>query len=244
MMAEIKEINGKRFLLLPDELSFSQLELFKLKDGFYLLTVPLEKPKKQPKPEEKLSEEEKELLIDLSLIKFEKRTLANVKAALSKKQLELLKSLIRRGYVSIFKKGKYKDRAVLNFSDRIFEMLKHEKKKMMESREKEREKQKPFQSAKPFFTLNKSMQREISELVANGYIAVLGMDGKVYVARPKDFYPLSNKIKAALKNEEKSVEEIARELGEDDESVNVAIKILWAHSELAEVRKGVFMLVE
>lgn len=243
MMAEIKEINGKRFLLLPDELSFSQLELFKLKDGFYLLTVPLEQPKKRPKPEEKLSEEEKELLIDLSLIKFEKRTLANVKKALSKRQLELLKSLIRRGYVSIFKKGKYKDRAVLNFSDRIFEMLKHEK-KMMEKREKEREKQKPFQSTKSFFALNKSMQREISELVAKGYIAVLGMDEKVYVARTRDFYTISNKIKAALKNEEKSVEGIARELGEDEESVNVAIKILWAKGELAEVRKDVFMLVE
>lgn len=243
MMAEIRELNGKRFLLLPDELSFSQLELFKLKDGFYLLTVPLEQPKIRPKPEEKLSEEEKELLIDLSLIRFEKRTLANVKKALSKKQLELLKSLMRRGYVSIFKKGKYKDRAVLNFSDRIFEMLKHEK-KMMDDREKEREKQKPFQSTKSFLTLNKSMQMEISELVAKGYIAVLGMDEKLYVARANDFYAISNKIKAALKNEEKSVEGIARELGEDEESVNVAIKILWAKGELVEVRKDVFMLVE
>lgn len=242
MRAEIKEINGKRFLLLPDELSSSQPEIFKLKDGFYLLTVPLEQPKKQ-KPEEKLSEEEKNLLIDLSLVRFEKRTLANVKKALSKKQLELLKSLIKRGYVSIFKKGKYKDVGVLNFSDRIFEMLKEEKKKMRESAEKE-EKQKPFQSAKPFFTLSKSMQREISELVAKGYLAVVGMDGKAYVARARDFYALSNKIKEALKNEEKSVEEIARELGEDDEAVGVVLKILWAKGEVVEARKDVFMLVE
>jgi len=121
MRAEIKEIGSKKYLLLPEEISSSQLEIFKLKDGFYLLTVPLERPKPE---KEKLSEEEKQLLINLSLIKFEKRTLANVKKLLSKKQLELLKNLIKRGYVSIFKKGKYKDVGVLNFSDKIFAMLK------------------------------------------------------------------------------------------------------------------------
>ncbi|GEM_PF-2205206 len=242
MRAEVKEIDGKRFILLPDDIPYPELEIFKLKDGFYLLTIPLEPPKK-PKAEEKLSEEEKKLLIDLSMIRFEKRTPANVKKALSKKQLELLKSLIRRGYVSIFKKGKYKDVGVLNFSDRIFEMLKEEKRRMRENAEKE-EKKMPLQSAKPFFALSKNMQKEISELAAKGHIAVVGMDGKVYVARARDFYALSNKIKKALKNEEKSVAEIAGELGEDYEAVDVVLKILWAKGEVVEARKDVFALVE
>ncbi|MGB9719852.1 MAG: hypothetical protein ACPL06_04660, partial [Candidatus Anstonellales archaeon] len=243
MKVEVREMNGKKFMLLPDEISSSQLEVFKLKDGFYLLTVPLEQQKKQPKAEEKLSEEEKRLLIDLSLIKFEKRTLANVKNTLSKKQLELLKSLIKRGYVSIFKKGKYKDIGVLNFTDQVFGMLKEEARRIKEKTEQV-EKQGQFQSAKPFFTLSKNMQRDVAELVAKGYLAVIGMDNKIYVARAKDFSVLSNKIKEALKKEEKGVGEIARELGEDDEAVGVALKILWARGEVIEARKNVFMLVE
>jgi len=241
MKAEIKEIEGKKYLLLPEDLSSSWLELFKLKDGFYLLTVPLEEVKKQPAPEEKLSEEEKRLLIDLSLIRFEKRTLANVKKSLSKKQLELLKSLIKRGYVSIFKKGKYKDVGVLNFSDKIFAMLKEEKRKI---KEKEEEKKEGLESTKPFFTLTKDRQNEVNELVARGYIAVMGMDNKIYIARQRDFYTLSNKIKKALMNEEKSAEEIARELGEDAEAVSVVLKILWAKGEVMEARKDLFALVE
>lgn len=246
MKAEIKEIDGKRYLLLPPEISSKDLEIFKLKDGFYLLTFPLEQQKKQqkeqPKSGEELTEEEKQLLINLSLIKFEQRTLASVKKMLSKRQLELLESLIKRGYVSIFKKGKYKDVGVLNFTDEVFAMLKEEKRKMKEKEEK-KEREKPY-SSKPFFTLTKDMQNEVSELAAKGYLAVMGMDNKIYVARPKDFSMLARRIKEVLKNEEKSAAEIATELGEDYETVNVVLKILWARGEVIEVRKDIFMLVE
>ncbi|MEM4707080.1 MAG: hypothetical protein QXL47_00535 [Candidatus Anstonellales archaeon] len=243
MKAEIRDIEGKKYLLLPSAISSQELEIFKLKDGFYLLTFPLEQPKKEP--EEKLSEEEKQLLIDISMIRFEQRTLANVKKMLSKKQLDLLKSLIKRGYVSIFKKGKYKDVGVLNFTDEVFAMLKEEKKKMRESAEaKKEEKEKAPYSEKPFFILSKDRQNEIGEFVAKGYLAVIGMDNKIYVARAKNFLALSSKIKEALKHEEKTVGEIARELGEDSEAVDVVLKILWAQGEVMEARKDVFALVE
>jgi len=88
------------------------------------------------------------------------------------------------------------------------------------------------------------MQKETGVLVSKGYLAVIGMDNKIYAARHRDFYTLSNKIKEALKNEEKSIEEIATELGEDLENVNVVLKILWAKGEVLEVRKDVFALVE
>jgi len=137
---------NRSFVELPPELRDQQeMEIFQLREGYYLLTVPLgqqtgQKEDKQTQPAQSQSfqpakgageagsggpgmgESERMVLRKLLAIRFEMRTPANVARQLSKEELELLKQLERRGFVNVFRGSKYKD-GVYNISDSIYPLL-------------------------------------------------------------------------------------------------------------------------
>ncbi|MFH1222159.1 MAG: hypothetical protein V1492_03680, partial [Candidatus Micrarchaeota archaeon] len=116
---------GRCFIELPEDLlAVDALELFKLKDGYYLLSLPLGEKQAAPvqRPMQMPSEEEKNVIKKLLAIKFESRTPAYVSKALSARELEVLQEVEKKKYVNVFKGEKYKG-GVYNISDTVYGQL-------------------------------------------------------------------------------------------------------------------------
>lgn len=130
--------NGKKYLQLPEELAEqTELELFALKDGFYLLSMSFGSQSQTQTPvasissnsmvkestretanEKKLSEEETSVIKKLLSVRFEGRTPEKIQSILSNTEQSTLKSLEQKGLVWIFKGKKYATGSgVYNISD-------------------------------------------------------------------------------------------------------------------------------
>jgi len=130
------------FIELPKEFaSADEVELFTLRDGYYLLSLPLPEDKKleaghmtqNPQPEtqdarpatqdSRPTEEEIIVLRKLQSVKFSDRTPENVMKLLSENEKTVLRSVEKKGFANVFKGNKYKD-GVYNISDKVFPLLK------------------------------------------------------------------------------------------------------------------------
>ena len=124
-MAKIRILRKgeKAYIELPPEMSGSpELELFQLREGYYLLSVPLGQAAPHPQQTGGLNEREKAVLRKLLSIRFEKRTPAYVKEELTPEELEVLSGLEGKGLVNVFRGSKYKD-GVYNIKDSIYPHL-------------------------------------------------------------------------------------------------------------------------
>src|SRR5512143_2977870 len=112
-MAKIRIIKrqDKGYIELPPDLAQNEeLELFQLKDGFYLLSVELKAAgPAEPALGKGISDQERAVLKKLLSIKFENRVPANVSRMLDEREKEVLKELERKGLVSVYKGKKYVD---------------------------------------------------------------------------------------------------------------------------------------
>lgn len=132
--ARILRQQNRCFLELPKEMqTFDEVELFQLRDGYYLVTLPLpsvtqagtEAKREQDGGAQNkivLSDAERSVLKKLLSIRFESRTPDHVATALSKEEGATLKELEAKGFVNVFRGTKYKD-GVYNISDGIYPIL-------------------------------------------------------------------------------------------------------------------------
>jgi len=132
--ARILRQQNRCFLELPKEMqTYDEVELFQLKDGYYLVTLPLPnvaqsgadaKREGDGRAQNKivLSDAERSVLKKLLSIRFENRTPDHVASALSKDEGVVLKELEAKGFVNVFRGTKYKD-GVYNISDGIYPIL-------------------------------------------------------------------------------------------------------------------------
>jgi hypothetical protein len=135
----LRRQNGAYIELPKEILHYDELELFQLRDGYYLLTVPLGTAGNETKTQGKaagaavrgeavrgeagtLSPAERTVLKKLLGIRFEKRTPAYVGKALSEPELAVLRELERKDFVNVFRGQKYKD-GVYNIRDSIYPLL-------------------------------------------------------------------------------------------------------------------------
>src|SRR5512136_1479556 len=102
--------------------SSEEVEMFQLRDGFYLLSVPLGQGGPRPREGGGVTDQEKAVLKKLLSIQFQKRTPAYVGKALSEGEKAVLDGLEKRGFVNVFRGDKYKD-GVYNISDNIYPVL-------------------------------------------------------------------------------------------------------------------------
>ncbi|MBI5223330.1 hypothetical protein HY990_02825 [Candidatus Micrarchaeota archaeon] len=134
-MVRVIKQNDKCYLELPPDLiSFEELELFKLKDGFYLISLPLaaktvstvpksvSAPVKPPTISTQMSDQQRAVLKKLMSIRFENRTPEQVSKSLTDEEKLILKEIERRGFVNIFKGIKYRD-GVYNINDSAYSQM-------------------------------------------------------------------------------------------------------------------------
>ncbi len=256
-MARIRVIRRqeKGYIELPADLARNdEIELFQLRDGYYLVSLPLGQPQKAAavQPKEQVSEEEKAVLRKLLSIRFENRVPAYVGKALTEQEKSVLGGLERRGLVNVFKGKKYVD-GVYNIADSIYPLLSQKEKAGLREAQPQAPAEAPPPQVNSIGLLNSrgyiiiTDKREAyilseqlnGQMKSGGVVGVKGFDNKFYVVTRDYFTSASAKIASVLK-EEMDAPSVASAAKLDAEGCMAVLRLLAENGEIIEKKKGVF----
>jgi len=193
------------FVELPKEfLANDEAELFALRDGYYLLSQPLESrvsgsgtrtPKTQnPKPEtESASLQEIAVLQKLQSIQFKDRTPANVAKMLGEAEKAVLAGLEKKKWVNVFIGNKYKD-GVYNIADDVYPMLKN-----IIPEAKTQNHRQETQNPKPD-TGNRQLETRTAPVCKDPLCSLLMKQGFLVIRDTREARELSEKLKTDMKS--------------------------------------------
>ncbi len=261
MKTSLLKKDGKVYIQLPEEfLSLDSAEFFKLRDGYYLLTIPLESTKKDEKQKlrdkfQVLSNEEKNVLRRLLSIKFHNRTPAYVEKILSQEEKNVLNELLDKNFINIFKSKKYPN-GVYNINDKIYSVLYGKEVSASQSSQPTPSVKKERENPQGSLALLESKgyiigtSKDLSEIgakykdeIKSGRIKGLkGFDGKFYIAKAEYVERLSPLIIKQL-DREKSIEEIASNLHVESDAVRTVLHILAEAGDVIEKRRGIYAAI-
>lgn len=252
-MARVRVLRrqDKAYIEIPSDLAASaEAELFQLRDGFYLLSVPLESHGKPPNSASSgISEAERQVMKRLLSIRFEKRTPAFVGKALSEEEKSVLAGLVQKRFVNVFTGDKYRD-GVYNISDSIYPLLSG---RAQPSREQAGEAAQPRQNSGTLSVLktrgfvivqDKREAMELSERLGQEMkrgevFGVKGFDNKFYIVTRDYFTASQQKVNAALK-EDMDAPSIAEAAKLDQEGCVAVLRLMAENGEIIEKKRGVF----
>lgn len=255
---KILKKDGKSYIQLPEEFSeVEDAELFKLKEGYYLLSVPLGKPAAKPKQEgfQIPNEAEKKVLKHLLSIKFQNRTPEYVNKVLSSEEKSVLKELERKNFINVFKGRKY-PQGVYNINDKIYATL-YGKRTVKQTVKETAKPSAPEKEAKtnPADSLDKKgytvgTSKDLKEIIDKNKTAIKsgkikglkGFDGRFYIARMDYISKMSPLIIKQL-DQERSIDEIAGNLKIEPDAVRTVLHILAEAGDVIEKRKGVYAAI-
>ncbi len=264
MEAKLIKKNGKCYVQLPDSFAnLDEVELFQLKENFWLLSAPLgTKPAAKPTAESKtLTDAEKSVLQKLTKIRFADRTPSNIEKAFSPAEQETVRQLIKKGALQVFYGKKYEKTGVYNISDDVYPHISHgEIKQSAEPKTQKSQHLPPAArhaiptysqlSAAGWLVISNPRDAEQFTLdlkkagLSQNVKGVRGFDGKFYVATTKFFYAAQQKIRTVMEKKKSGmlVEEIAVEASIEPEAAGVALRILAESGEAIEKKRGLFCL--
>lgn len=228
------------YIRLPDDFrECEELELFHLRDGYYLMSRPLENGEQTRAPPAAGKEEsERKLLEKLAAIKFEKRTPLLLKE-LSKLERETLVSLEKKGAINLIKSKKY-PHGVYNIRREFYPQRNSCRRPEVVTSAAELEKQ-LFRDG--YLVVSKERQaQELSDLLQNQREAITGIksfDGKYYVVTKAH---MAKVVKALSKCKEEEVDPkvVGAMEGMHPEGILAVLKILAEGGEYME--KGNFFI--
>ncbi len=252
-MARIRVLRRqeKGYIELPADLAGNEeIELFQLRDGYYLVSVPLGQPAQERKgPGQPLSEAEKAVLRKLLSIRFENRVPAYVGRALTEQEKAVLSGLERRGLVNVFKGKKYVD-GVYSIPDSIYPLL-SQKDRQAEAPQPPREAPAPqvnsigLLNSRGYIIITDKREAYMLSEQLNGQmksgavVGVKGFDNKFYVVTRDYFSASEAKIAQALK-EEMDAPSVAAATKLDPEGCIAVLRLMAENGEIIEKKKGVF----
>jgi hypothetical protein len=129
--ARVLRRQEKAYIELPPDISGeAELEIFQLREGFYLVSIPLGQPGERPASSREggaagdrgISNEERAVMKKLLAIRFENRTPAFVEKSLDETERATLQELAAKGLVSVFRGNKYRD-GVYSISDSAYALV-------------------------------------------------------------------------------------------------------------------------
>ncbi len=248
------------YIELPKEmLGYEELELFQLKDGYYLLSVPLGEAAKEQKAAAGRGEAgvitpaERQVLKKLLSIRFEKRTPSYVAKELSEQELFVLRELERKGFVNVFTGQKYKD-GVYNISDSIYPLLSQAGQKPAAGAVPEAAPQQRYPgvssllSTRGFIIINdkneaRSLSEQLtSEMKSGAVVGVKGFDGKFY-AVTRAYFTKTQAAIAAVMKEPMDADSIAAAAKLEPEGCRAVLKLMAENGDLIEKKRGIFAAV-
>jgi len=240
MRVRVLKRQNSAYIELPKEmLDCDAVELFPLKEGYYLLSVPLGQPAPAPKSEDVT---EHSVLRKMLSIRFENRTPAYVNKSLSDKEKIVLKELERKGLVNVFKGTKYKD-GVYNINDKVYAMLAKES-QAPEPRGGSMDSSGLLVRQGYLVVLDRNEARALSEKLAQDMKsgAVLGVkafDGKFYIVTRTYLTKAQAAIMAVLK-ENMDASGIAAAAKLEPAGCLAALYVLADGGEIIEKKRGIF----
>lgn len=244
------------YMELPKELSAcDEVELFQLREGYYLLSIPLPAAGAAEAGGNRKQEavSERSVLKKLMAIRFENRTPANVDKLLSGPEKEALRELEEKRLVNVFRGTKYRD-GVYNISDAAYAFVRSEAKPGMQDRKPEGE-----AAARPapdpygllgrgFMILAdrneaRAMSDRLSDkMKAGAVVGVKGFDGKFYVVTKEYFNKAQSAIAGALK-EPMDCDSIAAAARLDPDGCRAVLRLMAENGDVIEKKKGIFAAV-
>jgi len=249
MRSRVLKRQNNAYLELPQEMADQEeVELFQLRPGYYLLTVPLGEARPAAKTKTGISEAERSVLLKLLSIKFEKRVPAYVAKVMSESEKALLKELERKGMINIFKGTKYKD-GVYNIRDSIYPLLSSAPSAPSPQAAKP-EVQTPndllaILKRQGFIVISdRNQARALSETLSQdmksgAVMGVKGFDGRFYIVTRGYLVGAQAAVSAALK-EDMDAQSIAASAKLDTEGCMAVLRIMAEAGDIIEKKKGVF----
>jgi hypothetical protein len=249
----------KGYIELPPELaSNDELELFQLRDGYYLLSVPLggaRRAPERPARDGMVSEQEKAVLRKLLSIRFENRVPAYVGKALNEQEKSVLRELERKGLVNVFKGRKYVE-GVYNINDSIYPLLAQKGEARRPDEAPAARQERPPESQPPasqiglldtrgfIIIADKREAMMLSEqlngrMKSGAVVGVKGFDNKFY-AVTRDYFTSSEAKIARVLKEEMDAPSIAEAAKLDREGCIAVLRLMAENGEIIEKKKGVF----
>ena len=254
--------DGQAYLKLPNEFAeLEEMEVFALRDGYYLLSVPLESVRSPRQETKALTESEKLMLKKLLDVKFQNRTPKNLDKTLKEDEKDLLGSLIKKGFVNIFKSNKYPD-GVYNIKDNVYPLLKgievksartetapkNEKTEGTKIPNHDTENKKPVTGESSYFVISDQKQAyEFSQQLKKSgrdkdMICLKGFDGRFYAVNKKYFLANNEKIKEALDGSS-NLAAVTKACNLELDACRAMLIILADRGDVIEKKKDVFVLV-
>lgn len=258
MRLRVLKRQGGSFIELPQELAErDEIELFQLKPGYYLLSLPLQQTQEtradeQPKPQSRrsLNEAERSVLTKLLSIRFEQRVPERVMTSLDDKEKLVLQDLERKGFVNVFHGTKYKE-GVYNIPDSIYPILSQ---KGNTGQEQPQQPQAPETTSNDLLVILKrqgyivindrnqarALSESLSQEMKNGSVAgVKGFDNKFYIVTRAYLDTAQIAIGRALK-EDMDAQSVSAATRLDAEGCMAVLRIMSEAGEILEKKKGVF----
>jgi hypothetical protein len=241
---------------------YDEVEFFQLRDGYYLLSVPLGHiTTPVPESNSQINDQERAVLKKLLTIKFENRVPSYVAKALSDAERETLKVLERKGFVNFFKGRKYVD-GVYNIPDNAYSLVQRSEKQSPSIQQSYGQSSPPsyhqssFSSlagtgssallrTKGFLIINSkqeavALSEQLAQEMKKGLVfGVKGFDNKFYIVSRDYLTSASAKISAALKKDS-DLQSIVSATKLDIDGCSAALKIMAENGDIIEKKKGIF----
>jgi hypothetical protein len=264
----LKRQNSSYVELPPDIAKQDELELFELKPGYYLLSVPLgsepgalktaqspeqnlqnQKARQNPPMPELLSGPERSVIKKLLSIRFDQRIPSNVAKLFNEDEKSILRELQRRGLVNVFKSLKYKD-GVYNIKDSAFTLAQKGAEEGGRGTGSSATQAQPSDlvailKTRGFIVMNdrnqaRALSESLSQEMKSGAITgVKGFDNKFYVVTRQYLASAQIAVGKALK-EDMDAATVAAEAKLDPEGCMAVLRILSEAGEILEKKRGVF----
>lgn len=257
-MGKVKVIKKQErsFVELPASFSsFDEVEIFELRDGFFLISIPLEEvngAKPGEKHTDRPSNDEIVILKKLSSIKFNERTPENVDKLFNSQEKQLLERVLKKGFASLFKGRKYKN-GVYSIPENVYPLLRGEKIEQKEKpkAEKKESNQDPIKSAlrKNGYVIIKDQgeakmlsERLKGEMKSKSIIGIKGFDDVFYLVT-KEFIENKGSIVLEFLVKEADVKTIATNCKMETDEVHALLNHLAESGDIIEKKKGLYIAV-
>lgn len=221
------------YLKLPEEFrKVDEMELFPLKEGFYLLSVPIGAGMPaEAKPKENIEEK---LLKKLDSLELRKRSPSYLRKTLSKEEWGMLEKLLKQGKVAYIHNKKFREGIYV---------IEKRKKTMRKEGEPNEMANQLFANGYIILEASRDAQSLSERLLKQkgSIMGVRGFDGKYYVVTSTYFKKVWEAI--SRMGEEVVPEEVAEKFSLSIDGCKAVLKLLAEKGDYVEKKGGIYVRV-
>ncbi|MEM4554442.1 MAG: hypothetical protein QXT25_01160 [Candidatus Anstonellaceae archaeon] len=223
----------------PEFSSYSEFELFPLKEGAYLLLAKgFIENKGKPASAAAFSEQEKEVLRKLLNVRFEKRTPKEIGKVLTAQEQKVLSGLMEKKIVHIFKDQRYPE-GVYSVAEAAFNAVKDQQPQPKEALTPAQHFEKHGWVVVEEEAQARALANNYAEQMKSGQIrGTRSFDKKFYFISRQFYQSWEKKALLALSKNEKSAEEVSAEIGLPADACRCILVHLCEDGEVMEKQKG------